>query len=123
MRHLPWILIATSFLLFSCEKSFKYNAEDIPPFEGLEVPAAGEGYQIPVAPFPVPPNFEREIFVRKEVGNKEDIFVNRFEVFCRPGTHHMIAYGYEEEENPSYTHPTVGDMRDQTLPDGRPNLS
>lgn len=105
----------------SCEKPFDYNPDDIPAFEGLEVPTSGQGYQVHVPPFPVPAQFEREFVIRMEVGNKEDIYVNSFKSLCRPGTHHLIAYGYEDEKDPN--HPPVGVMRDQNLPDGRGNLS
>ncbi|MEL7529842.1 MAG: hypothetical protein AAFN10_00965 [Bacteroidota bacterium] len=114
-------LLCLAFALFSCEKSFDYNPADIPDFEGLSAPAAGEGYQIHVEAFPVPANYEREIFIRKEIGNTEDIYVNRFEVLCRPGTHHLIAYGFENENDPN--NPSVGVMRDQNLPDGRANFT
>ncbi|MEM7617972.1 MAG: hypothetical protein AAF244_01180 [Pseudomonadota bacterium] len=55
------------------------------------------------------------------IGNTEDIYVNKFEVLCRPGTHHLIAYGYWNENDPS--HPPVGVIRDQNLPDGRGNFN
>jgi len=113
------ILLFLSFA--SCERSFKYDLEDVPEFEGLAAPAPDEGYQIHVAPFPVPENFEREIFVRKEVGNWGYIYANRFHVKCRPGTHHMIAYGYSNES--ADWNPEVDVMRDPHLPDGRLNFN
>ncbi|MEM6344706.1 MAG: hypothetical protein AAF927_12525 [Bacteroidota bacterium] len=116
-----WGLFCLSFLMFSCERSFDYNPADIPEFEGLDAPSAGTGYQIHVDPFPIPASYEREIFIRKEIGNTQDIFVNRFEVLCRPGTHHLIAYGFRNEDDPN--NPGVGVMRDQNLPDGRANFT
>lgn len=110
-----------SLSIFSCEKPITYDPADIPAFEGLAAPAAGEGYQIHVPPFPVPAQYEREIFLRMDVGNAEDIYVNTFEVLCRPGTHHMIAYGYSDEFDPE--NPAIGVMRDQNLPDGRANFN
>lgn len=118
-RYLFSLLLLTGFS--ACEKSFEYAPEDIPPFTGLEVPEAGKGYQIHVPPFPVPVNYEREIFVRMDIGNTEDIYVSKFEVLCRPGTHHLIAYGFEDENDPS--NPSIGVMRDQNLPDGRANFN
>ncbi|MEM6801955.1 MAG: hypothetical protein AAF696_11165, partial [Bacteroidota bacterium] len=108
-------------LTLSCERTFSYDPEDIPPFEGLSAPEPGKGYQIHVPPFPVPAQYEREIYIRMDVGNEEDIYVNTFNVLCRPGTHHMIAYGYRNENNPE--HPAIGVMRDQNLPDGRANFN
>lgn len=118
-KTLPFIVLLALGLL-SCERSFEYDAQDIPPFEGMAAPQASEGYQIHIPPFPVPAQYEREFFIRKEVGNTEDIYVNGFKSLCRPGTHHLIAYGYEDE-NASY-HPPTDVMRDQNLPDGRGNL-
>lgn len=115
-----WISILAISVL-SCEKSFDYDVSEIPAFEALEAPAPGEGFQIHLPPFPIPPNYEREIFVRMAIGNTEDIYVNKFVASCRPGTHHLIAYGYENESDDS--HPKIGVMRDQNLPDGRGNFT
>lgn len=115
------IVLSCAIVLSSCEKAFDYDPNDIPPFEGLTAPATGEGYQIHVPPFPVPAKYEREFFMRMAVGNKEDIYVNSFKSLCRPGTHHLIAYGYENED--ASDNPPIGVMRDQNLPDGRGNIS
>jgi len=122
MKYKAILSIAVSALLLaSCERPFEYDPADIPEFKGLEAPAAGTGYQVHIPPFPVPAQFEREFMVRMEVGNTEDIYVKSFKSLCRPGTHHLIAYGYEDEGNAD--HPPVGVMRDQNLPDGRGSLS
>lgn len=121
MKPIYPFLIVLLLAFSACEKSFTYNPADIPSFQGLEAPVTGEGYQIHVPPFPVPEKYEREIFVRLEIGNPEPIYVNRFEVLCRPGTHHMIAYGFKNEN--SANNPKIGVMRDQNLPDGRANFS
>ncbi|MCI4667673.1 MAG: hypothetical protein MRZ79_05885 [Bacteroidia bacterium] len=115
------LLFLLGGLSLSCQKGFDYDLKDVPPFEGLEVPAVGTGYQVHVPPFPVPANYEREIFVRMAVGNRQDIYVNKFEVLCRPGTHHLIAYGFHDERDPS--NPAIGVMRDQNLADGRVNFN
>ncbi|WNJ20442.1 hypothetical protein [Pontibacter sp. G13] len=115
------LLICLALIVSTCVKPIKYDAADIPPFEGLEAPSSTDGYQIHVPPFPVPARFEREIFLRMPVGNHAPMYVNKFEVKCRPGTHHMIAYGYQDENDPA--NPAIGVMRDQNLPDGRPNFS
>ena len=72
------VLLVSVLILSACEKPFEYNVDDIPFFAGLEAPNQGEGYQIHVAPFPVPANYERELFVRMAVGNTEEIYVNKF---------------------------------------------
>jgi len=115
------LLFITTLTLFSCQKTFDYNIEDIPPFQGLQAPAAAEGFQLHVPPFPVPVNYEREIFIRLPIGNTETIYVNKFHALCRPGTHHMIAYGFENENDP--INADIGVMRDQNLPDGRGNFA
>lgn len=115
------LLIALGGVLFSCEKTFDYNPSDVPPFAGLSAPAPGEGYQVHVPPFPVPAHFEREFFMRMPIGNTTDIYVNRFRSRCRPGTHHLIAYGYEDENKAD--NPPIGVMRDQNLTDGQVNYS
>ncbi|MEN0050720.1 MAG: hypothetical protein AAF806_26880 [Bacteroidota bacterium] len=115
------LLLLFTFIVASCERTFEYDVADVPPFESLEAPAQGEGFQIHVPPFPVPANYEREFYVRMPVGNKKHIYVNKFEVRCRPGTHHTIAYGYENENDPS--HPPIGVIRDQNLPDGNGNFN
>jgi len=115
-----WIGILTISIL-SCEQSFDYDISEIPEFDALAAPNTGEGFQVHVPPFPIPANYEREIFVRMPIGNTEDIYVNKFVASCRPGTHHLIAYGYENENDDS--HPDIGVMRDQNLPDGRGNLT
>jgi len=113
-------IFCTIFILNSCEKAIEYNPEDIPFFEALAAPPPGQGFQLHIPPFPVPSNYEREIFLRLAIGNTEDIYVTRYEVICRPNTHHFIAYGYDNES--ADYHPKVGVLRDQNLPDGRANL-
>lgn len=115
-----WLLFF-AMALVACERPFTYDASSIPEFDGLEAPATDEGYQIHVPPFPVPARFEREFFLRMPIGNREETFVNRFRSLCRPGTHHLIAYGYEDENDP--TNPEIGVMRDQNLSDGRGNFN
>lgn len=63
-------------------------------YEPLPVPSAGTGVQLSIAPFDIQPNFERELFTRKAVGNTQDIYVNRFRIGMRSGSHHFIAYNF-----------------------------
>ena len=120
--NLLLVIMLTSLLVSSCEKAFEYDKSEIPSdFEGLTIPTLEEGYQIHVPPFPVPSQFEREWFLRMDIGNTEDIYVSSFESKCRPGTHHLIAYGFENENAEGL--PEVGVMRDQNRADGRPNFT
>ncbi len=115
------LLLVALLSATACEKTFDYSNSEIPDdFPALEAPAAGAGFQIHVPPFPIPGNFEREWFMRLPIGNSEDIYVTKFQSKCRPGTHHLVAYGYQDENAPNQ--PQIGVMRDQNRNDGRGNF-
>jgi hypothetical protein len=111
------IIAALMIGLASCEKKLTYNTADIPAFAPLAKPDTG--YQIHIPPFPVPANFEREIFIRVPIGNKEKIYITGYETKMRPGTHHVIAYKIDEN-NKGYN-PPIGVIRDQNLANGKIN--
>jgi hypothetical protein len=114
-------VFASVLLATACEKTFDYDNAEVPDdFTGLVAPVAGSGFQIHVPPFPIPGNFEREWFMRLPIGNTEDIYVTKFQSKCRPGTHHLVAYGYQDENAPNQ--PQIGVMRDQNRADGRGNF-
>lgn len=116
----PVVALALVFAL-ACTKTWEYDPADIPnDFVLLERPAAGEGFQMHVPAFPVPPKFEREWFMRVPVGNTEEAYMTGYEVRQRDGSHHVIAYQFDDESKPGL--PTIGEMRDQNGPDGRPNF-
>ncbi|HEX9956870.1 MAG TPA: hypothetical protein VGA96_06435, partial [Fibrella sp.] len=81
-------------------------------------PAAGQGFQMKVDAFDIATNFERELFVRRYVGNTSDIYINRFTVSMRPGSHHFIAYDF----NNKAIAPEMNQVRDLRNPDGSLNL-
>lgn len=81
-------------------------------------PATGLGYQMKVDAFDIATNFERELFVRRAVGNSTDIYVNRFTVSMRPGSHHLIAYDFDNKA----LAPPMNQVRDLRNPDGTLNL-
>ncbi len=87
-------------------------------YERLPVPAAGTGVQLSIAPFDVQPQFERELFTRQLVGNTEAIYVNRYEIKMRPGSHHFVAYDFRNKN----ALPNLNDIRDLRNPDNSPNL-
>ena len=87
-------------------------------FTPPSAPAKGSGFQLKVSTFDVAPNFERELFTRQAVGNTEDIYVNRFTVNMRPGSHHFIAYDFNNKS----LAPPMNDIRDLRNPDGTLNL-
>jgi hypothetical protein len=115
-----YFLLLLFGLLFGCEKPFEYSITDIPTFEPLAKPLPGKGYQVHVPPFPIPYNFEREIFVRMPLDNPDFIYVNGFETKMREGTHHLILYGLENY-NDKFA-PPVGKIRDQNNSDGHLNI-
>jgi Copper type II ascorbate-dependent monooxygenase, C-terminal domain len=117
----PFVLVLALLFATACEQPFTYDPSEIPgDFVGLSAPAADSGYQIHVPAFPIPADFEREWFMRLPIGNTQDIYVDRFVARCRPGTHHLIAYGFEDENAPGL--PPMGVMRDQNRNDGRGNI-
>lgn len=87
-------------------------------YEPLPVPSAGTGVQLSIAPFDVQPNFERELFTRKAIGNTQDMYVNRFQINMRGGSHHFIAYNFRDK---TYL-PNLNDIRDLRNPDNSTNL-
>jgi hypothetical protein len=85
------LTVAALTTLLACNKGTTYKASDVPnDFEGLAAPEPGKGYQIHIQPFPLPANFEREIFVRVALGNEDSIYVNKIESKARTGTHHFL---------------------------------
>jgi hypothetical protein len=87
-------------------------------FESLPVPAAGTGFQMAISVFDIQPNFERELFTRKLVGNTQDIYVNRYETKMRSGSHHFVAYDFRNKT----ALPNLNDVRDLRNPDNSLNL-
>ena len=87
-------------------------------FVAPTAPAAGQGFQLKVDPFDIITNFERELFVRRPVGNPSDIYVNRFTVNMRPGSHHFIAYDFDNKT----IAPPMNQVRDLRNADGTMNL-
>lgn len=87
-------------------------------FEPLIAPAANSGLQLRLDPFSVAPNFERELFIRKAIGNTQDIYVNRFEIKMRPNSHHFVMYNFRNDQNL----PAMNQIRDLRNSDNSYNL-
>jgi hypothetical protein len=68
-------------------------------FEPLAAPPANDGFQVSLSPFEIYGNFEREIFVRKPLGNMSPVYINKFQLKMRPGSHHFIMYGFRNLTN------------------------
>jgi len=91
--------------------------EDLEP---LAPPAAGNGVQIVIPEFTISPNFEREFFVYKKLGNTDQMFVNRFEIKMKHNSHHFILYDFDGI--PDALRPTTDLIRDIRNPDGSLNI-
>ncbi len=87
-------------------------------FTALEAPKASEGLQLHLEPFEVANTYEREIFVRKPVGNPTELYINRVQTRMRPGSHHFILYDFKNLNNL----PSTGQVRDLRNADGTSNL-
>ncbi|MGL4631787.1 MAG: hypothetical protein ACRCVT_11325 [Leadbetterella sp.] len=68
-------------------------------FQILEPLNTSEGYQLKLDPFEIYPFFEREIFVHKALNNPQPVFINKFQIRMRPGSHHFILYGFRNNTN------------------------
>ncbi len=90
------------------------QSEDFVP---LAAPDAGKGFQINLNKFTVAPNFEREFFVYKKLGNTTDILVNRFEIKMRLNSHHIVLYDFTSNI-PASLFPQPNIVRDIRNPDG-----
>ena len=88
-------------------------------YDPLVVPAAGTGVQMNVSLFDVQPKFERELFTRQMVGNTQPIYVNRYEIKMRNGSHHFVAYDFRDKT----ILPTLNDIRDLRNADNSLNLA
>jgi hypothetical protein len=89
------------------------------PFVPLVAPSASAGFQLKTDLFTVQPNFEREIFIRRNTPNTDTLYVNKIEMRGRPNSHHFVVYSFR---NPLLL-PTANVLRDLRRPDGSLNLS
>ena len=91
------------------------------PFAPLIPPAAGKGYQLRVDPFQVQPNFERELFVYRRLGNPQPIHVSGFETRMRSNSHHLLLYDFDPA-TPAGIIPSADVVRDIRNADGSLNF-
>jgi Copper type II ascorbate-dependent monooxygenase, C-terminal domain len=76
------------------------------------------GFQLKVDKFTIQPNFERELFVRKNVGNATEVYINRIKLQSRPNSHHMVLYDFRNNTGL----PAIDQIRDLRNPDNSLNL-
>ncbi len=55
------------------------------------------GVQLKVDRFVVPPNFERELFVRRPLNNAAPVYVSRIKLKSRSNSHHMVIYDFRNK--------------------------
>jgi Copper type II ascorbate-dependent monooxygenase, C-terminal domain len=77
-----------------------------------------DGFQLKVDKFEIAPNFERELFVRRNVGNTTDIYVNRIKLQSRQNSHHMVLYDFRNRTGL----PALDQIRDLRNPDNGLNI-
>ena len=90
-----------------------FKAMSSPKTEGVD------GFQLKVDKFEVAPNFERELFVRRNVGNTSEIYVNKIKLQSRQNSHHMVLYDYRDRNSL----PVLDQVRDLRNPDNGLNIS
>lgn len=88
-------------------------------FTPLPAPATGMGFQLKIDKFEVQPNFEREIFVRRMVGNTQEVYINRIQTKSRVNSHHLVIYDFRN----SLLLPQLNVVRDLRYTTGALNLN
>ncbi|MBC7622331.1 MAG: hypothetical protein H7232_02975, partial [Aeromicrobium sp.] len=89
------------------------------PFVALSPPT--KGVQLTIEPFSVQPDFERELFVLRDLKNPAPIYVSRIETRMRANSHHFLLYTFQNN-TPSFLIPPLNLMRDIRNPDGNLNF-
>lgn len=87
-------------------------------FAPLAPPASG--VQLKIDAFSVNPNFERELFLYRQVNNSGDLYVNRIETRMRSNSHHLLLYTFDNI--PSFIRPAFNVVRDIRNADGSLNF-
>jgi len=96
------------------DDTMHYQSADFTP---LDPPLVGSGYQVTTGKFDVGANFEREIFVYRDLGNSAPIYVNHIHTKMRPNSHHLVLYSFEPS-TPKSEIPQLNVLRDLRNPDG-----
>lgn len=103
------------------ETVLKDTTRQVPYFQALPKPAAGQGTQVRIDPFEVSPKFEREFFVYKSLENSEPLYVNRIEISMRSNSHHFLMYQFAQNTPPTVI-PQENKIRDLRSPNGTVNI-
>ena len=83
-------------------------------------PRPGTGFQVTTGKFDVSSNFEREIFIYRDLGNPAPMYVNHIHTKMRPNSHHLVIYTFDTS-TPQTILPPFNTIRDLRNPDGSYN--
>lgn len=94
-----WILYGAKTLGTQFDKSlvdqfYTSGGETSFPLGVPPAPPAGEGFQIKMGPFFLPPSGEVEYFQKYELGLPANVEVNRMDFEFSPYSHHFIVYNF-----------------------------
>ena len=95
--------VVDSVLLSDTAKQYLEDFRPLPP------PASG--FQLHIDSFSVAPNFERELFLYRRVGNTQDVYVNRVETRMRLNGHHLLVMTFRDS-TPTHIYPQPDLVRD-----------
>jgi hypothetical protein len=90
-----------------------FSALDSPVKEGKT------GFQLKVDRFIVPPNFEREVFVRRPLNNTDAVYVSRIKLKSRSNSHHLVVYDFRSK----LLLPNMDELRDLRNTDNSLNIN
>ncbi len=77
------------------------------------------GIQLKVDRFVIPPNFERELFVRRSLNNEAPIYISRIKLKSRTNSHHMVLYDFRSKT----VLPNIDEVRDLRNLDNSLNIA
>jgi hypothetical protein len=109
--------VADASLLDDTTPSFVEDANFAPLASPLE--EGKTGVQLKVDRFVIPPNFERELFIRRPLSNSAPIYVSRIKLKSRANSHHMVLYDFRSKS----TLPALDDVRDLRNLDNSLNIA
>ena len=109
--------VADASLLDDTTPSYVEDANFAPLASPVE--EGKTGVQLKVDRFVIPPNFERELFIRRPLNNSAPIYVSRIKLKSRANSHHMVLYDFRSKS----TLPALDDVRDLRNLDNSLNIA
>ncbi len=98
--------VVDASLLDDTTPSFVVDANFTPLTSPVE--EGKTGVQLKVDRFVIPPNFERELFVRRPLNNSAPIFISRIKLKSMANSHHMVLYDFRSKS----ALPALNEVRD-----------